>query len=319
MTKTNWQSVPVVGRTIFEVLNTNFSKLAELHEDSLPDFSDATTLLLASDYSGESPPAPYLVYSFLLGSLESWAEWEPKRLGVRHEYLSDARRMSFKKLGDPQRRRALLPLLEAANWITGLSFSVAIKKTCQSPFPKRIPLDLNNPNFVAYRKWKPAVLEKAFLIVHFLGFLLAGLAKPAQNVLWFTDEDSIAANDERVRELTSLLGWIVSEYLTFDLGHCRCGTSRCDDGSKQIEDFLAIPDLIAGALAEQLKLTTEDPDQLSSVFWMHRADFSDKTKEITWWFAHVSHPLKRLFCIIDPTENGQSHMVSWVHFHNQSE
>lgn len=319
MTKTNWKSVPVPACTIFEVLDANFSKLDNSHEQSLPDFSDATTLLLGSDYSGESSPVPYLVYSFLLASLETWAKWEPKRLQVRQDYLSDSRRMSFKRLGDAQRQRALLPLLEAANSIRGLSFSVAINKRCDSLFSKRIPLDLNNADFAAYRKWKPAVLEKAFLIVHFLAFLLAGLARPGQNALWFTDEDSIAANDERVRELTNLFGWITSKYLTFDLGHCRCGTSRCDDGSKQIEDFLAIPDLVAGALAEQLKIAAEDPPELSGVFWMHRGDFSDKTKKITWWFSDVRHPLKRLVYIIDPAEDGQSHIGSWFHFHNQSE
>lgn len=318
MKKTNWRRVPVPSHTIFEILDANFSKLDNSYEQSLPDFSNATTLLLGSDYSGESSPAPYLVYSFLLASLETWAQWEPKRLQIRQDYLSDSRRMSFKSLGDAQRQRALLPLLKAANSIRGLSFSVAINKKCDSLFAERIPLDLNNADFAAYRKWKPAVLEKAFLILHFLGFLLAGLAKSGQNVLWFTDEDNIAANEERIRELTNLFVWITTPYLTFNLGHCRCGTSRCDDGSKQIEDFLAIPDLVAGALAEQLKITTEDRPKLSGVFWMHRGDFSDKTKEITWWFSDVRHPLKRLVCIIDPTENGRSHIVSWFHFYDQA-
>jgi hypothetical protein len=118
-------------------------------------------------------------------------------------------------------------------------------------------------------------LDKAFFAVHVLGVLLAGLAAPGQNVMWFTDEDSIAANDDRVRELTQLFAWISSQYLTFNLGHCRCGTSKCDDGSRQIEDFLAIPDMIAGALAEQMQLRIEGPSELSTVFWMHRGDFSE--------------------------------------------
>ncbi len=87
----------------------------------------------------------------------------------------------------------------------------------------------------------------------------------------------------------------------------------------QIEDFLAIPDLIAGALAEQLKIATENTPELSNIFWMHRDDLSDKTKKITWWFSDIRHPLKRLVCIIDPTEDGQNHIVKWFHFHNQTE
>jgi hypothetical protein len=227
--------------------------------------------------------------------------------------------MSFKRLADGQRGRALRPLLEAANSLNGLSLSVALNKKCESLFASRPPLDLSNPDFAGFRKWKPMVLEKAFFVVHVLGLLLAGLAAPGQNVMWFTDEDSIAANDDRVRELSQLFAWISSQYLTFNLGHCRCGTSKCDDGSQQIEDFLAIPDIIAGALAEQMQLRIEDPSEFSAIFWMHRADFSDKTQEITWWFSDYHRPLKRLVCIVDPTANGKSHLLTRFHFHDQKE
>jgi len=194
-----------------------------------------------------------------------------------------------------------------------------MNKECESTFAARPPLDLSNPDFAAYRKWKPAVLEKAFLAIHVLGVLLAGLAAPGQDVMWFTDEDSIAANDDRVRELTQLFGWISSRYLAFDLGHCRCGTSRCDDGTRQIEDFLAIPDMIGGALAEQMQLRSTDPACLSHIFWMHRGDFSDKTRQITWWLSDSHSPLKRLLCIADPSADGKGHLMTWFHFQNRKD
>lgn len=299
------------------LLNSEMLRLDSKYDDCLPNLRLATTLLLGSDYSGESRATPYLVFSFLLTSLESWAGWEPNRLEVRREHLANLRRMSFKRLGDAQRRRALTPLLEAANNLEGLSFSVALNKKCESLFAALPPLDLSNPDFAAFLKWKPMVLEKAFFVVHVLGLLLEGLAAPGQNVIWFTDEDSIAANDDRVRELTQLFEWISSQYLTFNLGHCLCGTSKCDDGSRQIEDFLAIPDMIAGALAEQMQLRCEEPSEFSSIFWMHRGDFSDKTREITWWFSDCHRPLKRLVCVIDPTIDSKGHLLSWFHFHDQ--
>jgi hypothetical protein len=43
--------------------------------------------------------------------------------------------------------------------------------------------------------------------------------------------------------------------------------------TEQVEDFLAIPDMIAGALAEQMQLWAEDPSKFSAVFWMHCGDF----------------------------------------------
>lgn len=227
--------------------------------------------------------------------------------------------MSFKRLADGQRRRAMVPLLSAANHLHGLSFSVVMNKNCESVFAACPPLDLKNPDFAPYRKWKPAVLEKAFLVLHVLGVLLGGLAAPGQDVMWFTDEDNIAANDDRVRELTQLFGWISSRYLTFDLGHCRCGTSRCDDGTRQIEDFLAIPDMIAGALAEQMQLRLTDPPCMSNIFWMHRDDLSEKTRQITWWFSDSSSPLKRLLCIVDPAPEGKGQLISWFHFQDRND
>ena len=317
MRRLRWQSVPTKKGTLSGILNAEISRLDFTYEHFLPDLRAADTLLLGSDYSGEASSAPCLVYSFLLTSLEPWANWEPARLGIRKQFLSDSRRMSFKRLTDGQRRRALPHLLTAANSLDGLSLSVAFNKRSESVFEARPPLDLSNPQFAAFRKWKTDVLEKAFFICHVLGVLLAGLAVPGQNVLWFTDEDSITANDDRVRELTQLFAWISSQYLTFTLGHCGCGTSRCDNGSRQIEDLLAIPDLISGALAEQLALKVTDPSDLAEVLWIHRGDFSDKTKTITWWFSDSGSPLRRVVFIVDPARDGNGLMLSSFHFFDQ--
>jgi len=313
-----WQNVLVPSRTIFDILNKSFIGLQQKNANSFPNLRSSLSLLLGSDYSGETSDAPYYVYSFILTTLDSWAKWEPVRIQIRKEIFSDSRRMSFKNLGDNQRKRALMPMLNAANSLEGLSFSIAINKTCKSFFSGEVPLDLQNPSFEPYKKWKKSVLKKAFITVHFLAFLLAGLSKKGQNVLWFTDEDNIAANDQRVYELTNLFAWISSEYLRFSLGHLRCGTSRSDNGTQQLEDFLAIPDLIGGAISEQLKIKNREPSELSGVFWMHRGDFSDKTRSITWWFSNCDFPLKRLVCLVDPPKEGQEDVISFFHFHNQS-
>ena len=312
-----WRSVAAAPRTVFGLLASEFAMMDQKYANSLPDLRDSKTLLLGADYSGEDGKAPYVVYSLLMTSIEAWAAWEPNRLQVRREHFSDSRRMSFKKLSDKQRAQALLPILTAADSLNGLVFSLAISKHCPSVFAASPPLDLENPQFAAYRKWKPSVLDKAFLVLHLSGLLLAGLAEAGQDLLWFTDEDSIAANDQRVIELTQLFAWISSLYLTFDMGHCRCGTSRCDNGTLQIEDFLAIPDLVAGALSEQLAINANGPPMPPGVFWMHRGDFSEKTRRITWWFSDAGQALKRLVCVVDPTEDGTAHNLAWYHFHNQ--
>lgn len=310
--------MPVPERTVFDILNRNLLELQSSNADSLPNLRRAHTLLLGSDYSGESLHSPYMVYSFLLVSLDAWQGWELQRIAIREAFFSDSRRMSFKRLNDIQRQKALVPLLRAADMLEGLSFTVAMNKNSESIFPSP-PLDLTNPDFAAFVKWKRNVLEKAFLATRFLSFLLSGLCRPGQDVLWFTDEDSIAANDQRVIELTQLFGWISSLYLSFSMGRCRCGTSRCDNGTMQIEDLLSVPDLIAGAISEQLEVKRNDPKELSNVFWMNRPDQTDKSNIINWWLSDSTKPLKRLLCIVDPSKDGKRHLVSWYHFHDRDE
>jgi hypothetical protein len=313
MSSTRWSPVSVSEKSVIGFLNARLSRLAAEHPGSLPDLRSARTLLIGSDYSGESHDSRHLVFSFLLTTLDSWADWESERVQVRRAHLSNARRMSFKGLNDGQRRRAMGPMLLAANRLSGLSLSVALNKD-ESIFNARPPLDLKNPEFTAYRQWKPAVLDKAFVALHILGLLLGGLATQGQDVVWFTDEDNIAPNDQRVRELTQLFAWVVSPYLSFNLGHLRCGTSRCDDGSRQIEDFLAIPDLVAGALSEQMRLQAADRAQGAGIFWIHRGDFTDKSRDITWWLSDARQPLNRLFVLVDPSADQLGHVVSLYHF-----
>ena len=312
----NWRPLRVEDRHFLGILNSQFENLNKKYNGIFPNLRPASTILAASDYSGEAKGSNFVVFSFLLASLESWADWEPKRVQVRRTHLSNLRRMSFKQLGDKQRRAALIPLLDAASRLQGISFSVAVHKSCNEIFNDP-PLDLSNPAFHAYRSWKPKVLTKAFFVIHILIFLLAGLGAPMQNVLWFTDEDSIAANDNRLGELTQLLSWIGSNYLPFTMGHIRCGTSRSDDGTRQLEDYLAIPDLIAGALSEQLNLPSFENVNKGDVFWLYRPDMSNKAKTITSWFSDISSPLKKIFCVIEPHPKGSGHLISCHHFFNQ--
>ena len=60
----------------------------------------------------------------------------------------------------------------------------------------------------------------------------------------------MAANAEQLARLSNLFGQISSSYLSYDLEHLRCGTTRLDDGTISLEDLAAIPDLAAGALSE---------------------------------------------------------------------
>jgi hypothetical protein len=203
-------------------------------------------LIVTSDYSGSHRGSSYEIYSILLGDLAYCSAWREARLSIRGDFLADKRRISYKGLNDRQQRRALKPFLDAADLIPGVCASLAVSKSVQSLFERDLaPV---NPELIDCLSWNKSLFERALRIVHVVSFWIAGLSRPNQDVLWFSDEDEIAANPERLTLLTKVWANVMNSYTTHPLRHLKCGTTKCDDGSKEIEDFAAIPDLVAGAV-----------------------------------------------------------------------
>lgn len=312
----NWHSVENAS-SIFTIIDSDFCKMRDRYANSLPNFENSQSLILVSDYSGETEGSPYQVLSFLLVGINDCIVWNKERNNFRKKHFSNNRRMAFKNLNDNQRRKALIPFLETANQLPGLLFSIAIDHSIDTLFDGNAPLDLDNPDFQEFITWKPKVLEKAFRIVHFAAFLTAGFSSPNQNVLWFSDEDNIAANFSRLTQLTKVFASVLSNYLGHYLAHIRCGTTKNDDGSLLIEDFASIPDLVAGAISEQLILGQNEPE-FDNIFWLLRSGFTNKTSSITLWLSDSDQPLKRFFCMIKPVKESTALNVSWFHFYNQT-
>lgn len=201
-------------------------------------------LVVTSDYSGSHRDSVYEVYSVLVADLAFCNEWRATRQKIRNRFLSQNRRMSYKGLNDGQRRRALAPFLFAANQIPGVCASLAVAKNVGTLFTQDdSPM---NPELAEYLSWNEAAFERALRIVHFVSFFIAGVSRPNQDVFWFSDEDEIAANPQRVTLLTRLWANVMSHYTVHPLRHLKCGTTKSDDGSNEIEDLAAVPDLAVG-------------------------------------------------------------------------
>jgi hypothetical protein len=180
--------------------------------------------------------------------LEYCRLWDETRRGVRKRFLKDHRRMCYKGMNDRRKRSALVPFLDTARSMAGLLATVSVEKE----FAPELRLEEAERNRLpdTVRGWPAHVIRRSIWITHFGAVLIAGLSRRQQNLLWFTDEDDIAANDQRVIDATPLVAGILSSYLAHDMGHMMFGTTKCDSGDLSIEDFAAIPDLAAGALAE---------------------------------------------------------------------
>ena len=111
---------------------------------------------------------------------------------------------------------------------------------------------MRDPDLKEYSHWDDAVFEKLLRVVHIASLFVAGLSRPYQDLLWITDEDAIVADERRLREFVDIFSKVCSHYLKHNLRHIRIGTTKSDTGKRDVEDLVAIADLVAGALSRLL-------------------------------------------------------------------
>lgn len=236
---------PLDGRQFgfMRVLSDSIRRMEHKYPFLLPDLRRGASLIVTSDYSGHHRSSRCEAYAFLVSDMTGCAGWEQRRQLVRGVYLDDARRMSYKNLNDGQRRAALRPFLEAANLIRGVLVIMVVDKSVHSLFRTQREGQAR-PVRSEFAGWSRSIVERLLRAVHFVSFFIAGLSEPDQDVLWLTDDDAIAQNEKRLRQLVNVFGRVASHYLSHDLGHIRIGTTQSDTGRRDVEDLAAIPDLL---------------------------------------------------------------------------
>jgi hypothetical protein len=279
---------------------------------AMPDLRASKTLLVASDYSGHHTACRFESYGYIYVTHDSWPIWERSRLQIREAFGLSSRTFAYKKLGDMKKQLALDRFLAAADQLHGACITVLVDRRIKSFFVD----DGCGDRDQAAKLWPGVVFtratfERLMRVVHLNSFFLAGLAGPGQSILWFTDQDDIAANPARLTILTEILAIILSHYLRlpddqvpFTLGHLRCGTTASDTGTLQIEDLAAIPDLVAGALAEAFTcFDKEDRRPKSQLIVPPPRSLPEKARRIIGWLSDESARLKRHVFSIEPTDS----------------
>jgi hypothetical protein len=280
---------------LMKLFSDSIAQAARREPDLLPDLRPWETIIATSDYSGQHKGSRFETYAFLFVTPRGWPAWERRRQEVRRRCRTEGRRVSFKRLGDALKQRMLPGFLAAANHLHGLCVCVLIDKAIPSLFRKEGPLDPSDPELARLAEHTPATIEKLLRVVHLVSFFLAGLSRQGQNLLWFTDQDDIAANDQAVVKLTEIWAHVLSHYLQHMVGHLKCGTTKCDNGTLQIEDLAAIPDLVAGALADATHhYRAEGTLPRSEILVPRPQGVSRKAREILGWLSEEAWPLRRL-------------------------
>lgn len=76
-------------------------------------------MVIASDYSGQHQGTSHEAYSFLITTDFALQRWLPTLARFRERWLPDGRRISFKRVKEPLRWRALLPFLRTIEALPG--------------------------------------------------------------------------------------------------------------------------------------------------------------------------------------------------------
>lgn len=279
------------------ILKRIFDEHASNRTDVFPNTTRGKTLFLLGDFSGQHRQQAYETYSFLILDIDANSRWLSAQTIFRKHHLLEKRRLSFKGLNDSIRRRALPAFLYMADEIDGYLISFVIPKSGGSLFSDEKDSQEND----VLSPWKPRLHEKLLRILHFTAFLVSGLSAPHQDLMWFIDEDDIAANDKLLTKLTEAFGNMYSHYGCHDLGHIKCGTTRSDDGSFALEDLVAIPDLAAGTINEIIHtLRQQEKLPVFKVLVPLSRGLSRKSELLATWLADDTSKLRRLTCLIEP-------------------
>jgi hypothetical protein len=271
--------------------------------DLLTSVRRGNTLFLASDYSGDYKSVHYESISFLVVDLAFYWLWNEFRQKIRKEILKDNRRISFKKLNDDRRAKALVPLLRASNTLPGLLITFLIDKGVIPQLSVGIE-EGHESSVVPLSKWKRKSFEKLNRVGHLGAMLVGCMSAPRQDVIWITDEDEIAPNVTKLVEATNVIGHFLNHYCSHNMGRFQFGTTKSDNGSKEIEDLAALPDLAAGALAELLTMASDNQVlPQSQIHLPLPVCISRKTHAIVGWLADKPHPLKKLVVYVDQTSS----------------
>ncbi|UYN97271.1 MAG: hypothetical protein KIT25_10190 [Enhydrobacter sp.] len=203
-----------------------------------------------SDYSGQHQGATHEAYSFLVATQDQIVEWLPLRQRFRDQWLPDRRRISFKQLREPMRRRAFPHFLNLVGQLPANLITIMISQHVGSFVvggPAALARELNDcfvpgtPNHT---------VEKIYRLALFVATLNAGLREEAQRSLWISDHDETLDTFEK-RECFGRL----ATYLTFGLTGWRNAadhgfvTTAASGLPEWVEDVAAIPDIAAGASA----------------------------------------------------------------------
>ena len=255
-------------------------------------------LMFGSDYSGDHAKSLFRTYGFLVADEEGSPQWPARCRAVREKHLDDGRRMSFKNMNDVQRRRALIPFLEAAEYLEGHVVVVAVTKQLGQISTSPTSIQALQDKHGLKAKWDQRAFEQMARVAHFFSMFLGTWSSPGMDGTWITDDDSIVANAGRLDDVHQFAARLSAVFVPHQLGVFAMNTVSLDSKTRGFEDFVAIPDLAAGMIGEALSVIRNKEQRRPNEYGPE--ELSLKSDVIADWFWHRSGPLKKICILISP-------------------
>lgn len=285
-TDTRWS---FIDRIPFPWLQKLYSQIPK---NKIPTFR-GETLLVGTDTSGTQRGSHYTVLGVLVIDIEHSAAWHADRLRIRHQFLRDGRRMSYKNLNDGQRRAALVPFLKAADRIQGLCVLMAFDRRLGNLCTSQALYERVGSDGIIRGNWKQKAFEQLMRTVQLVSTLLAAVGVKDQNIYWISDMDDCFATQERKADAARMMSAFTSEYVKHGLGELGIGTTDIDEGDRLEEDVTAVPDLAAGAICDLLNRMHQHLGTFPLIPTL-MPNLRGKTDLISSWFFSNSGSLTKL-------------------------
>lgn len=297
-----------LNRPIFGLANVISDQIAAKEWEVpglLTNVRYGSEVLMASDYGGSHKASKYETFGFLVGSTSGAADWDRLRYKVRRSFASDNRRLAYKKLRSDRDIEWLIAFLDMANYFPGVIVTFLVDKSIKPMLGDYGSIRWFPEMVVAERGWNQRAFRKLSLVANMGGLLLAGLTDTSQDMLWVTDQDEIAPNPTKHNHAGHVIHHYISTFAPDKNGFITFATTELDIGERRHEDAVAIPDLVAGALADSMSRVRSEGIEAGSLLCVPLPESVPlKTRIVLRWLSAHYFPLRRLVVVLDKDEAG---------------